>query len=71
MEELNVYEEELPCGMGELPPYLKNILLSELEEEEKYSAIERFTLMKQRMFHKIEWPQEALCESHCDKSRSP
>lgn len=62
-ELLEVYVDELPCDPGEIPEYLSDILLSELEDDEKYAAIERFSLMRERRFYKIEWPEpEAVCE---------
>jgi hypothetical protein len=56
-EILEVYESELPCDISEVPEYLTDILVSELEDDEKYAAIERFTLMRERRFFKIEWPE--------------
>jgi len=56
-EMLEVYEDELPCDLSEVPEYLTDILVSELEDDEKYAAIERYTLMRDRHFYKIDWPE--------------
>ena len=59
---LELYEDDLPCDLNEVPKYLVNILESEWEEDEKYAAIERFTLMLDYAFEAIEWPCELLVE---------
>ena len=53
-----MYVEELPCDVKEIPDYLRRVLISTMfDEEEKYSAIERFTMALEGSRYGIEWTE--------------
>ena len=58
-----IFVDELPCEPEELPTYLVKILLDpDVDDDEKYSAIERFTIVIEGSADTIEWPEEGLTE---------